>query len=71
MQSFGGIDRSVQGYDGGHAGGKFPLAACLTVRAASQTAAAACSARVSMRAHRCFTAWNCPIGRPNWCLSLA
>ena len=39
--------------------------------AASQTAAAACSAATSIRAHRCLTAWNWPIGRPNWWRILA
>ena len=29
--------------------------------------ALALSARQSMPAHRCLTAWNEPIGRPNWC----
>ena len=42
-----------------------------SVRAASQTAAAACSAAVSIHAHRCLTAWNWPIGRPNWWRILA
>ena len=36
-------------------------------RAASQASAAARSARQSIPAHRCLTAWNEPIGRPNWC----
>ena len=36
-------------------------------RAASQATAAARSARQSMPAHRCLTAWKAPIGRPNWC----
>ena len=36
------------------------------VRAASQARAAARSARQAMVAHRCLTAWNEPIGRPNW-----
>ena len=35
-------------------------------RAASQARAAARSARQAMVAHRCLTAWNEPIGRPNW-----
>ena len=35
------------------------------VRAASQARAAARSARQAMVAHRCLTAWNSPIGRPN------
>ena len=34
-------------------------------RAASQARAAARSARQAMVAHRCLTAWNSPIGRPN------
>ena len=42
-----------------------------SARAASQTTAAACSAATSIRAQRCLTAWNWPIGRPNWCRSLA
>ena len=42
-----------------------PAVASASVRAASQTAAAACSAAVSIHAHRCLTAWNWPIGRPN------
>ena len=37
-----------------------------TARAASQAAAAACSAAVSIQAQRCLTAWNWPMGRPNW-----
>src|SRR5579875_2100767 len=40
-------------------------------RAASHTAARASSVAASIRAQRCLTAWNCPIGRPNWCLSFA
>ena len=36
-------------------------------RAASQATAAARSARQSIPAHRCLTAWNEPIGRPNCC----
>jgi hypothetical protein len=35
-------------------------------RAAPQARAAARSARQAMVAHRCLTAWNEPIGRPNW-----
>ena len=34
--------------------------------AASQATAAACSDAVSIHAQRCLTAWNWPIGRPNW-----
>ena len=34
-------------------------------RAASHTAARASSMRASISAQRCFTPWNCPIGRPN------
>ena len=37
-----------------------------TARAASQAAAVACSAAVSIQAQRCLTAWNWPMGRPNW-----
>ena len=33
--------------------------------AASHTAARAASRATSMLAQRCFTAWNCPMGRPN------
>ena len=33
--------------------------------AASQASAAAVSLRHNMPAHRCLTAWNDPIGRPN------
>ena len=44
-------------------------------RAASHTAARAASRATSMSAQRCFTAWNCPIGRPNctrtWAYSAA
>ena len=40
-------------------------------RAASHTAARASSVRAAMLAHRCFTPWNCPIGRPNWRRSVA
>ena len=40
-------------------------------RAASQTAARASSMVASMSAHRCLTAWNWPIGRPNWTRSRA
>ncbi len=42
-----------------------------SARAASQAAARASSTRQSMSAHRCFTPWNCPMGRPNWTRSLA
>ncbi len=35
------------------------------IRVASHTVARAASRATSMLAHRCFTAWNCPIGRPN------
>ena len=40
-------------------------------RAASQATAAACSEAVSIHAQRCLTAWNWPIGRPNWWRILA
>ena len=30
-----------------------------------------CSTETSMSASRCLTAWNCPMGRPNWRRSLA
>ena len=75
-----GVQRHHRGHPGGElalaAGGlararlrgigRAPAAAVSgSVRAASQTAAAACSATVSIRAQRCFTAWNWPIGRPN------
>ena len=40
-------------------------------RAASQAAARAPSAATSMSAQRCFTAWNCPMGRPNCSRTLA
>ena len=33
--------------------------------AASHAAPRACSTATSMSAQRCFTPWNCPIGRPN------
>ena len=40
-------------------------------RAASHTAARACSIATSMWAHLCLTPWNWPIGRPNCSRTLA
>ena len=42
-----------------------PAGSSSAARAASQARAAARSARQAMVAHRCLTAWNEPIGRPN------
>ncbi len=40
-------------------------------RAASAAATSACSARHSISAHRCLTAWKLPIGLPNCSRTLA
>ena len=47
------------------------VSASPTARAASHVAARASSVRATMLAQRCFTPWNCPIGRPNWRRSFA
>ncbi len=61
----GGVHRDQRGHRGGElAAGVARLPACMA-RAASQAAAAACSAAVSIQAQRCLTAWNWPMGRPN------
>ena len=69
-------DRGIERDHGGDAGGELLLAiggraGAALGAAASQTAAAACSAAISIRAQRCLTAWNWPIGRPNWWRILA
>ena len=43
----------------------------LQAAAASQATAALCSTATSMSASACFTAWNWPMGRPNWTRTLA
>ena len=66
MQSFARVDRGRRRRaHGGHGRGELAVGDPAGVRAASQTAAAACSAPASIRAQRCLTAWNWPIGRPN------
>ena len=46
-------------------------ASSLQTAAASHATAAHCSTATSMSASACLTAWNCPMGRPNWTRTLA